>query len=113
MCEILLGIPELAEIIVAKTNGYRHLKGWNKLVVDQTVHMLQKISMTRKCHKPSDQPTVSCGRDTKYYQPGMRFNILGQVWFLIVSIPDLCRLSYFVCELCCDDVDVQVRQNLL
>ena len=22
-------------------------------------------------------------------------NILGQVWYLIVSIPDLCRLSYF------------------
>ena len=22
--------------------------------------------------------------------------ILGQVWFLIVSFPDLCRLSYFV-----------------
>ena len=22
--------------------------------------------------------------------------ILGQVWYLIVSIPDLCRLSYFV-----------------
>ena len=23
--------------------------------------------------------------------------ILGQVWYLIVLIPDLCRLSYFVC----------------
>ena len=23
------------------------------------------------------------------------FGILGQVWYLIVSIPDLCRLSYF------------------
>ena len=22
--------------------------------------------------------------------------ILGQVWYLIVSIPDLCRLSYFI-----------------
>ena len=22
--------------------------------------------------------------------------ILGQVWYLVVSIPDLCRLSYFV-----------------
>ena len=22
--------------------------------------------------------------------------ILGQVWYLIVSIPDLCRISYFV-----------------
>ena len=24
-------------------------------------------------------------------------DILGQVWYLIVSIPDLCHLSYFVC----------------
>ena len=24
------------------------------------------------------------------------FDILGQVWYLIVSFPDLCRLSYFV-----------------
>ena len=23
--------------------------------------------------------------------------ILGQVWYLIVSFPDLCRLSYFYC----------------
>ena len=27
--------------------------------------------------------------------------ILGQVWYLIVSIPDLCRLSYFgTCRMC-------------
>ena len=24
-----------------------------------------------------------------------QFGILGQVWYLIVSVPDLCRLSYF------------------
>ena len=24
--------------------------------------------------------------------------ILGQVWYLIVPIPDLCRLSYFQCD---------------
>ena len=23
--------------------------------------------------------------------------ILGQVWYLIVSFPDLCRISYFIC----------------
>ena len=27
------------------------------------------------------------------------FSILGQVWYLIVSIPDPCCLSYFVCSL--------------
>ena len=25
--------------------------------------------------------------------------ILGQVWYLVVSFPDLCRLSYFQCIL--------------
>ena len=36
--------------------------------------------------------------------------ILGQVWYLIVSIPDICRLSYFVlasyryCSTHCVDV---------
>ena len=25
--------------------------------------------------------------------------ILGQVWYLIVSIPDLCHLSYFYCPI--------------
>ena len=24
-------------------------------------------------------------------------DIMGQVWFLIVSFPDICRLSYFKC----------------
>ena len=24
--------------------------------------------------------------------------ILGQVWYLIVAIPDLCTLTYFVCR---------------
>ena len=28
--------------------------------------------------------------------------ILGQVWYLIVSIPDLCRLSYFYVSECCE-----------
>ena len=26
------------------------------------------------------------------------YGIQGQVWYLIVSIPDLCRLSYFACQ---------------
>ena len=25
------------------------------------------------------------------------YNILGQVWYLIVSIPDLCTLTYLLC----------------
>ena len=26
-----------------------------------------------------------------------QYGILGQVWYLIVSFPDLCRLSYLYC----------------
>ena len=26
--------------------------------------------------------------------------ILGQVWYMIVSIPDLCTLTYFYCDRC-------------
>ena len=47
--------------------------------------------------------------------------ILGQVWYLIVSIPDLCRLSYFykeererergVCRLCCSH-QVNTQNNV-
>ena len=28
---------------------------------------------------------------------GFPIGILGQVWYLFVSIPDLCTLTYFVC----------------
>ena len=45
--------------------------------------------------------------------------ILGQVWYLIVSIPDLCRLSYFVlashryCSThCVEVVDVLEKKKL-
>ena len=31
----------------------------------------------------------------KNFQRGKGFGILGQVWYLIVSIPDLCTLTYF------------------
>ena len=29
--------------------------------------------------------------------PDFPIGILGQVWYLIVSIPDLCTLTYFKC----------------
>ena len=31
------------------------------------------------------------------------FGILGQAWYLIVLIPDLCFLSYFKCLINCQD----------
>ena len=31
------------------------------------------------------------------------FGILGQVWYLIVSIPDLCTLTYFVYQTWVDE----------
>ena len=30
----------------------------------------------------------------------LSYGILGQVWYLIVPIPDLCTLTYFVLEYC-------------
>ena len=30
--------------------------------------------------------------------PNCEFCILGQMWYLIVSIPDLCTLTYFGCH---------------
>ena len=43
--------------------------------------------------------------------------ILGQVWYLIVLIPDLCRLSYFYylmpCVKCCVKVTVSTPIRLL
>ena len=32
--------------------------------------------------------------------------ILGQVWYLIVSIPDLCNLTYFVYSWSCSDIEI-------
>ena len=33
-------------------------------------------------------------------------DILGQVWYLIVSIPDLCKLSYFYNFVCTDSTEI-------
>ena len=41
--------------------------------------------------------------------------ILGQVWYLIVSIPDLCTLTYFALllkNLCINKCDMAVHQTL-
>ena len=46
------------------------------------------------------------GKGLTYWHSFVMFNcvfvtfpcgVLGQVWYLIVSIPDLCQLSYFAC----------------
>ena len=36
------------------------------------------------------------------------YGILGQVWYLIVSFPDVWRLSYFYCDRSLSDVDVRL-----
>ena len=36
------------------------------------------------------------GKGLSFVVSNFKFNILGQVWYLIVSIPDLCNLTYFV-----------------
>ena len=40
------------------------------------------------------------------------YGILGQVWYLIVSIPDLCTLSYFNARLLIDALWSPARKKL-
>ena len=39
------------------------------------------------------------------------FGILGQVWYLIVSIPDLCALTYFAHVRFSQDSSMQVNDK--
>ena len=43
------------------------------------------------CWGKADLLTFICGVCCEFYFP---IGILGQVWYLIVSIPDLCTLTY-------------------
>ena len=47
------------------------------------------------CWERADLLTLVCGVYCEFVT--FPFGILGQVWYLIVSIPDLCTLTYFVC----------------
>ena len=42
---------------------------------------------------------VTCWERTDLLVCHFPIGILGQVWYLIVSIPDLCTLTYFACKL--------------
>ena len=46
---------------------------------------------------PARKVLTSCLSFVMFYSVFVAFpcDILGQVWYLIVSIPDLCHLSYF------------------
>ena len=50
------------------------------------------------CWERADLLALDCGVLLRvcYYFTG----ILGQVWYLTVSIPDLCTLTYFVVRYC-------------
>ena len=41
--------------------------------------------------------TVAISTKPKYHVLAHLIHNKGQVWYLIVSIPDLCPLSYFAC----------------
>ena len=45
------------------------------------------------CWERADLLALVCGVYCEFVIP---IGILGQVWYLIVSIPDLCALSYLV-----------------
>ena len=44
------------------------------------------------CWERADLLALVCGVYCEFHFP---IGILGQVWYLIVSIPDLCTLTYF------------------
>ena len=44
------------------------------------------------CWERADLLALVCS--VKLFFVTFQFGILGQVWYLIVSIPDLCRISY-------------------
>ena len=46
------------------------------------------------CWERADLLALDCGVCCEFVT--FCFGILGQVWYLIVSIPDLCTLTYFV-----------------
>ena len=39
--------------------------------------------------------------------------VLGQVWYLIVLIPDLCTLTYFDCMICGNSLPASVRSDCI
>ena len=46
------------------------------------------------CWERADLSALVCGVYCAFVT--FPFGILGQVWYLIVSIPDLCTLTYFI-----------------
>ena len=47
------------------------------------------------CWERADLLALVCGVYCEFVT--FPFGFLGQVWYLIVSIPDLCTLTYFYC----------------
>ena len=54
------------------------------------------------------EQSISNLRDVRWH-----FSFLGQVWYLIVSIPDLCNLTYFNRKLCKQTVETLIRRRIL
>ena len=54
-----------------------------------------RTSPVASLYVEADEPSLYSRREKLSLQYAIRLGILGQVWYLIVSIPDLCTLTYF------------------
>ena len=60
------------------------------------VFLMLSHLITAALWSPAGKGLTSCSvGDVYYIFVTFPFGILGQLWYLIVSFPDLCRLSYF------------------
>ena len=93
---ILLGI-----LLLSKLTFHRYLSGiqseltdqaWRLVEPDLGPNCLQNFNVISRSQKWS--------LVEKKYQGVKEVHILGQVWYLVVSIPDLCTLTYFDYQSC-------------
>ena len=68
------------------------------LVFDMPLYLSVYMCLVVTCWERADLLALVCG--VLLWVCYFPIGILGQVWYLIVSIPDLCTLTYYGSHLC-------------
>ena len=63
------------------------------LVFDMSLCTSVNMCFVVTCWERADLLALVCGANCEFV--AFPIGILGQVWYLIISIPDLCDLTYF------------------
>ena len=66
------------------------------LVVAMSLYVSVYMCFVVTCWEMADLLAIVCGVCCEFVT--FPIGILGQVWYLIVSIPDLCTLTYLHCK---------------